>query len=147
MATTFLSGSPFQFTSGSVDRATFQPVDVSGADTPTGSTAGLPNALRFIAEMTVAAATATIEVVITKNKGATEAVYYSETATITAGSQRTAFAGASGNYLATVVFARSLNDFFDPVSFVSDGSCRILVGPTTISSGNLLLTVAATRKT
>ena len=137
----------YTFTSGSVNRSTFQALPFSGPDTPTGAREGMPSALRFIVEMTVAAATATLEVVITKNRGGTEAIKYTEIATVTAGSQRTGFDGASGNYGATVVFARSLNDFFDPTGYVDDGTCRILAGPTTISSGNLLLEVAGTRKT
>lgn len=150
MATTpFLANAPITFASGSVDRSTFTeiPTDSSWWDSPTGARDGAPNALRFLAQMTVAAATATLEVVITRNVGSTEEIIYSETATVTAGAQRTASAGAAGNYLATVVFARSLNDYFDCVGFVADKSCRILFGCTTISSGSALITPAITRKT
>lgn len=147
--TTFLANSPITFTSAaaSVDRATFTEIPLTGSDTPTGARDGLVNAIRFFCEFTSASQTATLEVVVTKNVGDTERVFASQTATLTAGSQRTTFAGAAGNYIGTVVFTESLNSWFDPVGFVGDGSCRILFGCTTVSSGSCLVTCVASRKT
>lgn len=146
MATEFPFSAPLTFAAGSVDRGTYTALPIPSGDSPAGAREGCPNALRVFAQMTTAAATGTIEVVITRNYGATEEVVYSELADVAQTGPRVAIAGASGNYCCSVTFSRTLNDYFDPVGLLNNKDMRVKIGCRTISAGSMLLFVIPTRK-
>jgi hypothetical protein len=141
------------FTTASSGVTTYTELGVEGGEAPTGSFTGGSNGLRFFCEMSVSAATAIIEVVLTRAATAldvtmgaatvegTEIVVYADRASVTqlTTARRNQLANGAGNYLCQVVFNVTNRDTFDLMGHHKGTASvtKVKVGCIQLSSGNL----------